>query len=279
VRAEVCRADSAEHVVTARPPLIGWRKKKVIGEMRMSTAVMTERIAGASPRVKARIAGVFYVLTGFTAVFNMFFVLGRLVVSGDAAATATNILAHEPLFWLGFTAALINVASQIVLVALFYDLFKPVSRTLSLLAALFLLMECAVLAFGSLFQLAPLLILGDGGFLNVFKVEQVQALALLFLNLNAQTFDISLVFFGFFCVLIGYLIFRSTFLPRVIGVLMMLAGLGYLTFLSPPLATYLSPYNLAPAALGEPSLFLWLLVAGVNAQRWKEQASAATIMA
>jgi hypothetical protein len=84
-----------------------------------------------------------------------------------------------------------------------------------------------------------------------------------------------LVFFGFYCVLIGYLIFRSTFLLRIIGALMAFAGLGYLTFLSTPLAEYLSPYNLAPAALGEGSLMLWLLVMGVNVQRWKEQDSTA----
>jgi hypothetical protein len=242
----------------------------------MSAAVMTERRAAeVSPRIKARMAGVFYVLTGATAIFNMFFVLGRLVVHGDAVATATNILAHEPLSWLGVTAALLNVAVQIVLATLFYDLFKVVNRSLSLLAALFLLMQCAVLAFASLFQLAPLVVLGGGGYLSVFQLKQLQAQALLFLDLNAQAFDISLVFFGFFCVLIGYLIFRSTFMPRIIGVLMALAGLGYLTFLSPPLATTLSPFNLAPAALGEPSLFLWLLVVGVNVNRWKEQASKA----
>src|SRR5258706_14770366 len=108
----------------------------------MSAAVMTEqRTAEASPRIKARMAGVFYVLTGATAIFNMFFVLGRLVVHGDAVATATNILAHEPLSWLGVTAALLNVAVQIVLATLFYDLFKVVNRSISVLAALFLLMQ------------------------------------------------------------------------------------------------------------------------------------------
>jgi uncharacterized protein DUF4386 len=115
--------------------------------------------------------------------------------------------------------------------------------------------------------------------LSVFKPEQLQALAYMFLQLNAQTWNAFLVFFGFYCALIGYLIFRSTFLPRIIGALMAFAGLGYLTFLSPPLAEYLSPYNLAPAAFGEGSLMLWLLVMGVNTQRWKEQASATGVRA
>jgi uncharacterized protein DUF4386 len=120
-----------------------------------------------------------------------------------------------------------------------------------------------------------LVVLGGGQHLNVFKLEQLQAMAYLFLQLNAQAWNAFLAFFGFYCVVIGYLIFRSTFLPRIVGALMAFAGLGYLTFLSPPLADYLSPYNLAPAALGEGSLMLWLLVVGVNAQRWKEQASTA----
>jgi hypothetical protein len=219
-------------------------------------------------------AGVLYVLGGLASGFGQVVVLGRLVVAGNAAATATNIRANEPLVWLVFTGALISVACQIALAALFYDLFTPVNRSLSLLAAFFLLMECAVLAFASLFQVAPLLVLGGGGSLTVFPVAQIQALVLLLLQLNAQAFDMSLVFFGSWCVLIGYLIVRSTFLPRVLGVLLALAGVGYLTFLSPPLAHELSPYNLAPAALGETSLMLWLLVMGVNAQRWKEQATA-----
>ena len=235
---------------------------------------MTERIAEASPRLKARIACVFYLLTGLVA-FDLFFVLGRLVVYGDAAATATNILAHEPLFRLGFAAELIGLSGYIAVTALFYDLFKPVNRSLSLLAAFFSLVGCAVQAFACLFRLAPLVVLGGAQYLSVFKLEQLQALALMFLKLHARAFDIGIVFFGFYCVLIGYLIFRSTFLPRILGVLMAFAGLGYLTLLWPPLANYLSPYNLAPAALGETSLVLWLLVIGVNVQRWKEQASAA----
>ena len=96
----------------------------------------------------------------------------------------------------------------------------------------------------------------------------------MFLKLNAQATDIYLVFFGLFCLLIGYLIFRSTFLPRILGVLMALAGLGWLTFLSPSLANHLSPYIVVARLIGELSLMLWLLVKGVNVQRWKEQASA-----
>jgi len=235
---------------------------------------MMDRIAETSPRFKAKMAGVFYLLTILTGGFALF-VGGRLVVSGDAAATAANILAREPLFRLGFAADLIMAACYIAVTALFYELFKPVNRSLSLLAAFFSLVGCAIQAFSSLFDLAPLVVLGGAQYLSVFKAEQLQVLALMFLKLSGQAFNISLVFFGFYCFLIGYLIFRSIFLPRILGVLMAFAGLGWLTFLSPPLANYLSPYILAPGALGEGSLTLWLLVIGVNSQRWKEQASAA----
>jgi hypothetical protein len=241
----------------------------------MSIAVMTERQAAASPRLKARVAGAFYLLTGLTSVVAEFVVNGRLVVSDNAAATAHNILANEPLFGLGFTSALVAIACQLVVMVLLYDLLWPVNRGLAILAATFMLMECAVLTFGSLLQLAPLIILTNGGYLGVFTVAQLQALALLSLTLNAQVFNISLVFFGFWCALIGYLIFRSTFLPRMIGVLMIITGAGYLTLLAPSIANALYPFYLAPAAFGETSLILWLIVFGVNAQRWGEQAAKA----
>jgi hypothetical protein len=106
-------------------------------------------------------------------------------------------------------------------------------------------------------------------------VEQLRALALMFFELNTQAGNICVVFFGVYCLLIGYLIFRSAFLPRILGMLMALAGLGWLTFLSAPLASRLSPYNLVLGFLAELSLCLWLLVRGVNVQRWKEQSRAA----
>jgi hypothetical protein len=150
-----------------------------------------------------------------------------------------------------------------------------VNSSLSLLAAFFSLVGCTITAFGSLFQLAPLVVLGGAQYLSVFKVEQLRALALMFLELNTQSANICLVLFGLYDLLIGYLIFKSRFLPQMLGVLMALAGLGWVTFLSPPLANHLSPYNLVLGLLAELLLMLWLLVKGVNVQRWKEQASAA----
>jgi uncharacterized protein DUF4386 len=181
---------------------------------------MMELIAGASPRPKARIAGVFYLLTFLTGGAALF-LRGRL----------------------GLAAGLVAGACYIAVTLLFYYIFKPVNKSLSLLAALFSLVGCAIGAL-SPFHLAPS-------------------------NIN------NLVFFGFYCLLIGYLIFRSTFLPRILGALLAFSGLGWLTFLTPKLASYLSPYNMIAGVLGEGALTLWLLVMGVNVQRWKKQASAA----
>jgi hypothetical protein len=235
-----------------------------------------ERIAETSPRLKARITGLFYLIAAQAYVFAENSVRGKLVVSGDAAATAHNILAHEPLYRLGFAAELISAVFFILVTLLFYDMFKPVNRNVSLLAAFFSLGGCVIQALSSLFHLAPLVVLGGAQYLSVFKVEQLQALALLSLTLRVQATNIYMVLFGCYNLVLGYLIFRSTFLPRILGVFMAIAGLTYQAFLSPPLANYLFPYVLAPAgALGELSLMLWLLVMGVNTQRWKEQASAA----
>ena len=235
---------------------------------------MMERTADASPRFKARMAGTFQLLEALTATFGQVFVLNRLVVSGNAAATAANILGHERLFWLGFASSLLAVVFHITYALLFYELLKPVNRSLSSLAAFVLLVGCAAQAVMSLFYIAPLLVLGGGSSLSAFTPEQLQSLALLFFKLNAYAFNIHLVFFGFWCVLVGYLIFRSAFLPRILGVLLAIAGLGWIIYLSPPLAYRLFPFIAAASALGEIPLELWLIVMAVNAQRWKEQACA-----
>ena len=107
--------------------------------------------------------------------------------------------------------------------------------------------------------------------------RQLQALALLFLKLNGYAFNIYLVFFGFWLLLIGFLIFRSAFLPRILGVLVAISGLGWVLYLAPPFARHLFPLIATASALGEIPLELWLLVMGVNDQRWKEQAGLRTL--
>jgi hypothetical protein len=236
---------------------------------------MMERIAEASPRLKARMAGVCQLMEAVSAAFGEVIIPGKLVVAGNAAATAANILGHERLFWLGFVLSLIGVAFHIAWALLMYELLNPVNRSLSRLAAFVILVGCAIQALTSLLYLAPLIILQGGSSLSAFAPEQLQALALVFLRLNDYAFQIYLVFFGAWCLLIGYLIFRSTFLPRILGVLLAISGLGWVTYLYPPLAHRVYPFIAAASALGEIPLELWLIVMGVNVQRWKEQASAA----
>jgi hypothetical protein len=235
---------------------------------------MIERIAEASARPMARTTGVVYLLYFLTAVSGELFIRG-MIVSGDPAATATNILAHERLFRLSFAVGLIATALYIALTVLFYGLFKPVNKTVALLAAFLSLVGCAIQAVGSLFRVAPFVVLDGSPYLSAFKLDQLQAMALMFIKLNVQATYIYLVFFGMFNLSIGYLIFKSAFLPRTLGVLMALSGLGWLMFLSPPLANQSLPYIEVLGILAEASLMLWLLVKGVNLARWKEQASVA----
>lgn len=240
----------------------------------MNTTALTKRIAETSPLFKARIGGACWLMTFLISAFAL--LAGqRLIVSGDAAATAANILANEALFRSGTAALLISTAFYIGATLFVYELLKPVNRSLSLLAAFFSLVGCAVGALSCLFDFAPFILLRGAHYLSVFTMEQLQALALMFLKIRGQANNIGLVFFGLHCLGVGYLILRSTFLPRIIGALMVFAGLGWLTFLWPPLANSLSPLNMLPGAIGELSLTLWFLVMGVNVQRWKEQAAIA----
>jgi len=237
-----------------------------------------ERFAEVSPRLKARVAGVLYFLSGVVA-FDEFAVLGRLVVHGDPAATAANILAHQLLFRLGFAAQIIAMVFQIPLAVIFFDLFKVVRRSVSLLVVFFMLIGTAVETVALLYRFAPLIILNHGNYLSAFKPEELQGAAYASLQLYEFGFTTALVFFGFYGLSLGYLVFKSTFLPRIIGLLLAIAGLAYLTsnfanFISPSFAARLFPYYLVFPGLGEGSLLLWLLIVGVNTQRWKERASA-----
>ena len=233
---------------------------------------MTQQTKEWSPKAKARLAGVFQALEGLTSAFGQVNVLGRLLVAGNAAATAENILQHETLFRLGFASSLLGVVFHLAWAFLFYQLFRPVHRSVSLCAVFVILICCALQAVTALLYFAPWLVLNAGSSLSAFTHQQLQALAYMFLRLNSLTFDTTLVFFGLWCVLTGYLIFRSTFLPRILGVLLAIDGMGWMTFMWPPLGHYLFPIIAVASGLGEIPLLLWLLIYGVNNERWKARA-------
>jgi hypothetical protein len=234
---------------------------------------MTRPHGNTSPLFTARMGGACWLLCFVISAFAM--AIGtKLIVFNDAAATASNLLAHEALFRSSTAALLISGVFYVGATFFIYQVLRPVNPSISLLAALFSLIGCAIGALGCLFDLIPFLLLKKAEYLTVFTVEQLQALTLLFLKLRVQANNIGLVFFGLHCLGVGYLILKSTFLPRLVGALMVFAGLGWLTFLSPPLANSLAPFNMLPGGIGELSLTLWLLIRGVNVPRWREQAAA-----
>lgn len=224
--------------------------------------------------MRARVVGTTYLLFFLTGIGGAVVappLSGLGGISSDAVATAHYIVTHESSVRLAFALGLISTACYLALIALFYQLFRPVSKTFALLALAFGIVGCAMGAIGSLFSAAPLVLLGGDSYLSVFDAKQLQALALLFLKLNVALNAVGLVFFGLFQLALGYLIFRSTFLPRFLGVLVALAGIGWLVFLAPPLASALLTYLEVLGFVAEASLMLWLLVMGVNSQRWNAQ--------
>ncbi len=222
-------------------------------------------------------AGVLYLCIILMGMFAQGYVSGRLVVFGNASVTATNILAQESLYRLGFAVYLIEMACQITLTMLFYGLLKPVSRSVSLLAAIFGLTACVIKTVARLFFFAPLLVLGNAHYLSVFSTEQLEAMGLLFLRVNYTGENIAMVFFGIYAVVKGYLVFRSIFWPRILGVLTAVGGLGWLAYLYEPFASRILPFILAASLVGAVANVFWLLVFGLNEQRWKEQAGCVEI--
>jgi uncharacterized protein DUF4386 len=243
----------------------------------VSTTLMTKPILELSPRSTARMAGGLWWLCIVAGIVG--FAAGApLIVANDATATAVNILAKESSFRLGFAADLVSGLSYVGVTALLYYVLKPVSRSLSLLAASFGLAGVAIGGASWVIHLAPLLLLHGDQYLTVFTTSQLQALSLTALKLQLQVFPIGIVFFGIQCISIGYLVARSTFLPQILGLLLAIGGTCYLiasfaNFLAPSFGPHLVPFIMPVGLIGEGSLGLWLLVKGVNVQRWNEQAS------
>lgn len=231
--------------------------------------------AGASPRALARMTGLFYLLTMVAGIVAQGFISNRLVVLNDAATTAANILAHTGLFRLGFTLYMVEMTCNVIMIVLFYQLLKPAGRTLALLAAALGVTGCVIKTFSRVFFITPLFLLEGALHATGVNLQQVQEQALVLLKVNDQGAGMALAFAGCFAVLTGWLILRCTFLPRVLGAISVVAGLGWLTFMTPALGFGLFPYIAALGFLGAAALIAWLLVVGVDEPRWKVQADTA----
>jgi hypothetical protein len=222
----------------------------------------------------ARIAGVLFLLTLVAGGFGEAYAPSQIIAPGDATTTAHNLLASDVLFRLGLLAYLVEVVCDLTLTLLLYVLLRPVHPNLALLAVFFRLMGTATFAFGELFYFAPSLILGGDAYLNTFSPDQLNTLALLSFNVYTAAFDLFTVF-GVASMLLGYLMLRSGYLPRVLGILWILGGLGFVTrnvvFVLAP--AYASSLLLVPNALAVLSLGVWLLVRGVNVVKWNERAA------
>ena len=244
----------------------------------MSKSEMKARFREESPVRQARMAGGLWWLCIVAGVVG-FIAGGPLIVANDAVATAAKILAYESLFRLGFAADLISGLCYMGVTLFLFYVLKPVGRSLSLLAAFFGLAGVAIGGLAWVSHLVPLVLLHGDQYLSAFTSNQLQAMSMIALKLQMQVFSIGMVFFGIQCILIGYLVARSTFLPRILGILLGVGGTCYLiasfaNFLLPPLGARLTPFVFPVAFIGEGSLGLWLLLKGVNVQRWYEQANA-----
>jgi hypothetical protein len=221
--------------------------------------------SASSARLKARLAGLLYLVVILGGTFAPF-VVAPSSLSAEPAAITARVMQSQGDYRLGGVAEIVVLACDIALAAIFYRLLRPVSRTVAMLAAFFRLAYAAINGANVILHFAPLLVLTG-------QPAPQQSLAVTFTQLHLLGFDVALVFFGIHVALLGYLMFRSTYLPRVLGLLLMLGGAAYLTnslisLLLPGALSGRALILLAPAGLAEIAIALWLLVVGVNAQKW-----------
>ena len=224
----------------------------------------------------ARITGALYLVIAIAGGFAFFAAYESLVVPGDATATANNIVASEGLFRIGAVGDSVTFLSEIVLVVLLYVLFKPVSKTLSLIAASFRLAMTVMQGMNLLNRAVALLLLSGADYLTVFEPDQLHALVMLFLNAYEYGALIWGTFFGFHLLVLGYLLFKSGYLPRILGVLFVLASLGYLVdsygHILLPQYTEIYSWVVLATIPAELAFAFWLLIKGVNVEKWEERA-------
>ncbi|MHB8869132.1 MAG: DUF4386 domain-containing protein [Thermoleophilia bacterium] len=242
-----------------------------------ATPEMPDRGLGSSPQVYARAAGLIYLAIAIIAPFAEFFVRQGLIVLGDVSATAQNIVASESLFRAGFAADLVVFVIEVALAAVLYVLLRPVSRTLALVTSFARLAMATILGFNLLNMFTGLQLLTAPEYATAFDEGQRQALAYVFLSAQSYGYDLGMVFFGLHLVVLGYLVYRSSFLPRILGILLVVSALGYLAnsftaFLAPEYTETLAVVVVVAAVIGELPLTLWLLIKGVNVERWQQRA-------
>lgn len=241
----------------------------------MRTTTGTDLYLSVSPRGYARIAGLGYLIIIIAGIFAEFVVRSSLVVPGDAAATAGNIAASESLFRLGIAGDLVMLTFDIVVALALYVLLRQVNRGLALLATFFRLVHTAIYGANLLNLFVVLLLLSGAGYLAALGTDQLHSLVSLFLSAHGIGYAIGLVFFGFHCLLLGYLVIKSGFLPKLLGYMLLVAAAGYLVdsfaqVLLPNYAEYeetLMFVVFIPAFVAELSLCLWLLFKGVRVQQ------------
>ncbi len=232
-----------------------------------------------SPQVYARVCGAIYLAVILLGGFAEGFVTNKLMVPGDAVASARNIMAAPMLWNLGVAANLLVVLLAIPQLWLEYLLLRPAGRRLVLLSVLFGAMSLAVESVSKLFLLAVMPTLSSADYLTAFSPQQLQMLANFAFKLHNIAFNVALILFGLDCLVNGYLIYRSGFLPKLIGVALQIAGASYLAacvsaLFLPALADLISAPLMGLVLLGESSLCLWLLVKGVNVEKWRDRAAA-----
>lgn len=229
-----------------------------------------------APSSRARVAGFLYLIVIATGAASLF-ITPSLIVAGNAAATANNIMVSETAYRFGILINLIATAAYVGVVAMLYEVLKPAGPSFSVVAAFFGLTGCIVSAVNGLTWLAPLALLKNSASLAALETAELQALSFMWLRLSGVGGNLALTFFGFYCLMLGFTIAGATFLPRVLGLLLAVSGIawltgGFATLLAPAFASEISVYTMATAIFGEVMLTLWLTLFGVNDAKWTDQA-------
>ncbi|HEV7397571.1 MAG TPA: DUF4386 domain-containing protein [Pyrinomonadaceae bacterium] len=228
-----------------------------------------------SPRLVGRTIALLLLLLILCGVFAQGLVANRLIVAADAGATARNILAHVGLYRLSFTVFLIEMVANVANTALFYILLRPVNRSIALTATFIDLAAGVMKTFARVFYILPLWVLtttagGASTVLQGFTPQQVESISLILLQINNRGAATASAFFGFSITMRGYLMFRSTFMPRWLGVLTMISGVGWLAFLYPPLVSFVFLPVVLLTLVSSAVLIVWLLFFGVREEEWHE---------